>query len=52
VDTEFSRCRGTQLEKSWKFHGMRGSTVKPPKKENPRSGIKPSMGGITIWIFS
>ena len=41
VDMEFPRGRGDQMEKSWKFQGVGGSTMKPLGKENPRGwGVK------------
>ena len=49
VDMEFPRGRGDQIEKSWKFQGVGGSTMKPLGMENPGgwgSNLKkPSMGG-------
>ena len=35
VDMEFPRGRGDQMEKSWKFQGVGGSTMKPLGTENP-----------------
>ena len=41
VDMEFPRGRGDQMEKSWKFQGVGGSTMKPLGKENPGGwGVK------------
>ena len=41
VDMEFPRGRGDQMEKSWKFQGVAGSTMKPLGKENPGGwGVK------------
>ena len=54
VDMEFPRGRGDQMEKSWKFQGVGGSTMKPLGKENPGGwGLKLGKtlrGGV--WIFS
>jgi len=38
MDMEFPSGRGTQVEKSWKFQQMVGSTVKPPIMENRGGG--------------
>ena len=41
VDMEFPRGRGDQMEKSWKFQGVEGSTMKPLGMENPGGwGVK------------
>ena len=41
VDMEFPRGREDQMEKSWKFQGVGGSTMKPLGKENPGGwGVK------------
>ena len=57
VDMKFPRGRGDQMEKSWKFQGVGGSTMKPLGKENPRGwGVKLEKtlrgGGGGVWIFS
>ena len=53
MDMEFPSGRGTQVEKSWKFQQMVGSTVKPPIMENrgggSQTGKKTPWG---IWTFS
>ena len=54
VDLEFTRGRGDQVKKSWKFQGVGGSHVKPSGTENPGGwGLKLEKtlrGGV--WIFS
>ena len=65
VDMEFPRGRGDQMEKSWKFQGVGGSTMKPLGKENPGGwGVKLGKilrgggGGMdifwnhTLWVIA
>ena len=48
VDMEFPRGRGTQVENSWKFQGVGGSTISPLEDQNGNPPL-PCRGGIDIF---